>query len=137
MKKKVKWHQENEHLVFKIMKGECRHCLITCKTVKEGSVHHTTYKPVDGVSVYDLNLKKLFELEIIEWVCHKCHNEIHETVSIDGITKIWGTCFMCNKRRGHKERAKLLNIDKPMCIICFRRLRKIRNMRNNGQGTLF
>jgi len=136
-KKKRRWHDEHVPIVFEMTGGECKHCSIVCKTINLGAIHHTTYRPINGISIYDLSIERLFELEIIEWVCRECHRKIHETESIDGITKIRGVCFMCNSRYGHTERSKLLDIDKPMCKMCFRRLREIRKMRDNGQGTLF
>jgi len=137
MSSKKDWHNKNSLIIFKATGGKCTRCNLICKKVNEGTAHHTTYKPLNGVSVYDLSNEILIASGIIEWVCKKCHREIHETTSIDGITKIRGICYVCNRRYGHTERSKLLNIDKPMCKICFRRAVQVRKMRENGQGTLF
>ena len=117
-----KWHIENKVSVLNYFEGICQNCSKVC-LVYEGAVHHKTYKNVNGLSVYEAPLTELFSNNIIIWVCHRCHGEIHETEVIDQSTKIRYECFICGNKEGLMERSKLINFDKPLCKYCFRQMR--------------
>lgn len=120
--KQKKWHINNKALVLNHFDGICQNCSKKC-VLYEGCVHHKTYRNVNGASVYEVPLIELFKNDVIIWVCHKCHREIHETEKIDQTSKVRSECSVCGNSDGLMERSQLINFDKPLCKDCFRIMR--------------
>ena len=125
--KQRQWHINNKLSVLNHFKGICQICSKEC-LVYEGCIHHKTYKNINGVSVYEALLIELINSDIITWVCHKCHDEIHKTVVIDQTTKIRYECSVCGNKGALIERSKLIDFDKPLCQYCFRQMRDKKNL---------
>lgn len=125
--KQKEWHKNNKVSVLNHFKGICQNCSKIC-LIYEGCVHHTTYRNIDGISVYEAPLVELLNRNIVIWICHKCHREIHETEAIDSVTKIRYECSVCGNNKGLMERSELINFDKPLCKDCFRLMRDEKNL---------
>lgn len=96
------WHGKYKFECFQIFGFKCSFCFEKTN-LNEGVVHHRTYKHDGGI----YQAKPLEIIDKISIACHTCHEHIHQTESIDGITKIvkvkrhrWNryeNCIDCNE----------------------------------------
>jgi len=133
--RKREWHKKYKDEVYYLFNGICQKCKRKIDNINDGVCHHTTYKNVDGESIYSFEPEYLKEKGVIIWVCNECHNELHKTTSIDGNTRLIEKCIICKERYDNKTRAILLGINEPVCKTCFKKIKKEMRTHNCEVGS--
>jgi len=77
------WHYIYKEYCFERSQNKCQHCNRYIY-LSQGVVHHKTYKHKGGI--YNAHPDDIWDK--IEVLCHECHRSVHESCSIDGVTKI-------------------------------------------------
>jgi len=98
------WHRDNKADVCRAFSATCHRCR-KLTTKSQGVAHHTTYNYGEKRSVYDYTGEELAGAGVVVWTCHKCHNEIHATESIDGMTR------MVEKKRNYEYEEWIFQTD--------------------------
>lgn len=89
------WHLTYKKEVFKHYDYQCTNCMKRIKTC-EGVVHHKTYRHKSGI--YNATAKELIEAKKITVLCDDCHAYVHQTESIDGLTRLLDIdCIECGE----------------------------------------
>ena len=127
MKRSGKWHIENKPIAYKLTGGKCD----KCGHIGKFSIHHKHYNNLERQSIYDYTFLELYDMDIVEVLCHLCHKKEHNG---DNILP----CSFCG-RSAELTRSKTLNIDYPICRKCFKQKGGIKGNFNvlNNQTKLF
>ena len=92
---KYSWHKVYKKEVFEYYNYQCTNCMKHIN-IHDGVVHHNTYKHKSGI--YTATAKELIQAKKITLLCNSCHTYIHQTESIDGLTRLLGIdCIECGE----------------------------------------
>lgn len=115
------WHRKYKFETFKMFNFSCDGCSKTELALNKGVVHHKTYKHEGGI--YQARPHEIkYKICVL---CHECHLAVHQSESIDGITKLLPTIIEDESIRCKDCGEESHEIDvMGLCDICRNRINK-------------